>query len=60
RTLHHLHTLAREHGVDFYVDPAGSHPVRRLLERLPLGCERPGIAAGLDRPRLPSPRGITT
>ncbi|SEP50872.1 STAS domain-containing protein [Amycolatopsis saalfeldensis] len=58
RTLHHLQTLAREHDVDFYVDHAGSHPVRRLLERLPLGCERPGIAAGLTR--IPAPRGIPT
>ncbi|WP_328610428.1 STAS domain-containing protein [Amycolatopsis sp. NBC_00345] len=61
RTLHHLQTLAHDRDVDFYVDPGDSHPVRRLLERLPLGCERPGIAASLGRTsRLPSPRGITT
>jgi anti-anti-sigma factor len=60
RTLYHLQMLAREHDVDFYVDPAGSHPVCRLLERLPLGCERPGIAASLGPSSLPTPRGITT
>lgn len=60
RTLHHLQTLAREHDVDFYLDPAGSHLVRRILERVPLGCERPGIAESLARARFPSPRGIPT
>jgi anti-anti-sigma factor len=60
RALYHLRTLAHEYDADFYVDPGDSHPVRRLLERLPLGCERPGIAASLGRTRLPSPRGITS
>ncbi|WP_329062517.1 STAS domain-containing protein [Amycolatopsis sp. NBC_01480] len=60
RTLHRLHTLAREHDVDFYLDPAESRLVRRVLELLPLGCERPGITESLDGTRLPAPRGIPT
>ncbi|HWD04353.1 MAG TPA: STAS domain-containing protein [Amycolatopsis sp.] len=48
RVLRHLHLLAQLHDTDFYVDPGNSHAAGRLLQLAPLGCERPGCAAGLS------------
>ncbi|MFI5611877.1 STAS domain-containing protein [Amycolatopsis sp. NPDC051903] len=51
-----LALLARELEVEFAVDPGSSHAVQRLLQRVPLGCERPGIAAALTTLTVPEQR----
>ncbi|MGW4485300.1 STAS domain-containing protein [Amycolatopsis sp. NPDC004368] len=54
KVLRRMQLLARLFDTDFYVDPGDSHPARRLLQLMPLGCERPGAAEGLPPSTCPS------
>ncbi|WIX75836.1 STAS domain-containing protein [Amycolatopsis carbonis] len=60
KVLRRMQLLAQLLDTDFYVDPGDSHPARRLLQLMPLGCERPGAAAGLSPVDVPGQRRLTT
>ncbi|MFI5614277.1 STAS domain-containing protein [Amycolatopsis sp. NPDC051903] len=60
KVLRRMQLLAELLDTDFYVDPGDSHAVRRLLDLLPLGCERPGCAAGLAGVEVPGQRRLNT
>ncbi|MEU4672263.1 STAS domain-containing protein [Amycolatopsis sp. NPDC023774] len=60
KVLRRMQLLAQLLETDFYVDPGDSHAARRLLQLMPLGCERPGAAAGLSPVDVPGQRRLTT
>ncbi|MEV4601944.1 STAS domain-containing protein [Amycolatopsis sp. NPDC049253] len=60
KVLRRMQLLAQLFDTDFYVDPGHSHAARRLLELMPLGCERPGAATGLSPVGVPGQRRLTT
>ncbi|MEV6904336.1 STAS domain-containing protein [Amycolatopsis sp. NPDC051372] len=61
RVLSQLDLVAGEHGVDFSVDPGSSHAALRLLQLVPIGCERRGRARAFDNggPRSRPARSAT-